>query len=118
MYKCVCMCVCLKIYPCIHGWTGLVKKKYDHYTRKTIRTKIKATFPAHKLILKNFLFKSKFNLQIKSCAMGTICVPSYADIFMSEFEERYIYPLFKNKSVIYLPYIDKNIMHELNPKAN
>ena len=50
--------------------------------------------------------------------MGTICVPSYADIFMSEFEERYIYPLFKNKSVIYLPYIDKNIMYELNPKAN
>ena len=68
--------------------------------------------------LKQHSQQSKFNLQIKSCAMGTICVPSYADIFMSEFEERYIYPLFKNKSVIYLPYIDKNIMYELNPKAN
>ena len=69
MYKCVCLCVCLKIYPCIHTWTGLVKKKHDHYTRKTIRTKIKVTFPVHKQILKNFIFKSKFILQIKSCAM-------------------------------------------------
>ena len=35
--------------------------------------------------------------------MGTICVSSYANIFMSEFEEKYIYPLIRNKSVIYLP---------------
>ena len=38
--------------------------------------------------------------------MGTICTPSYANIFMSEFEEKYIYPLLKKKSVIYLRYID------------
>ena len=37
--------------------------------------------------------------------MGTICVSSYANIFMSEFEEKYIYPLIRNKSVIYLHYI-------------
>ena len=36
--------------------------------------------------------------------MGTICAPSYANTFMSEFEEKYIYPLIKNKSVIYLRY--------------
>ena len=33
--------------------------------------------------------------------METICAPSYANVFMSEFEEKYIYPLIKNKSVIY-----------------
>ena len=38
--------------------------------------------------------------------MGTICAPSYANIFMSEFEKKYIYPLLKKKSVIYLRYID------------
>ena len=38
--------------------------------------------------------------------MGTICAPSYVNIFMSEFEEKYIYPLIKNISVIYLRYID------------
>ena len=29
--------------------------------------------------------------------MGTICVPSCANIFMLEFEEKYIYPLIKKK---------------------
>ena len=61
--------------------------------------------------------------------MGTICAPSYANIFMSEFEERHIYPLIKNKSVIYLRYIDgifivwikseselRHFMNEINQK--
>ena len=38
--------------------------------------------------------------------MRTICDPSYANIVMSECEEEHIYPLIKNKSVIYLRYID------------
>ena len=38
--------------------------------------------------------------------MRTICAPSYANIFISEFEEKYVYSLIKNKSVIYLRYID------------
>ena len=38
--------------------------------------------------------------------MGTICAPPYANIFMSKFDEIYIYPLIKNKSVIYSRYID------------
>ena len=42
--------------------------------------------------------------------MGTICAPSYVNIFMSEFEEKYIFPLIKNISVIYLRYIDNIFM--------
>ena len=34
--------------------------------------------------------------------MGTICAISSANIFMSEFEEKYIYPLIKKKCVIYV----------------
>ena len=34
--------------------------------------------------------------------MGTISAISSANIFMSEFEEKYIYSLIKNKCVIYL----------------
>ena len=83
-----------------------VKKKYDHYPNKTIPTKIITTFLALILTLNNFIFNSKFYLQIKGCAMGTICALSYANIFMSEFEEKHIYPLIKNKFVIYLRYID------------
>ena len=74
-----------------------VKKKYERYLKKTIPTKIIITFLALILTL-----NSKFYLQIKGCAMGTICAASYANIFMSEFEEKYIYPIIKNKSVIYL----------------
>ena len=76
-----------------------VKKKYL-YLKKTIPTKIITTFLALILTLNNFIFNSQFYLQIKGCAMGTICAPSYANIFMSEFEEKYIYPLITNKSVI------------------
>ena len=68
-----------------------VKKKYYHYPKKTI-PKIITTFLALILALNNFILNSKFYLQIKSCAMGTICAPSYANIFMSEFEEKYILP--------------------------
>ena len=42
--------------------------------------------------------------------MGTICASSYANIFMLEFEEKYIYSLIKNKYVIYLRYIDDIFM--------
>ena len=61
--------------------------------------------------------------------MGTICSPSYASIFMSEFEEKHYYLLMKSKSVIYLRYIDnifmvwskseselRHFMNELNQK--
>ena len=42
--------------------------------------------------------------------MGTICAPSYVNIFVSEFEAKHNYPLIKNKSVIYLCYIDGIVM--------
>ena len=51
-----------------------VKKKYDQYLNKTIPTKIITAFLALILTLNNFIFNSKFYLQIKSCAMGTICL--------------------------------------------
>ena len=37
--------------------------------------------------------------------MGIICAPTYINIFMLEFEERYIYPLIKNKSSSHLHFI-------------
>ena len=68
-----------------------VKRKHEKYTKKTVATKVIITLLALILTLNNFIFNSKFYLQIKGCAMGTI----YANIFMSQFEERYIYPLIK-----------------------
>ena len=57
-----------------------VKKKYDHYPNKTIPTKIITTFLALILTLNNFIFNSKFYLQIKGYAMGTICEKQICNI--------------------------------------
>ena len=42
--------------------------------------------------------------------MGTICAPAYANIFMAEFEQKYLYPLIKYKSILFLRYIDDIFM--------
>ena len=44
------------------------------------------------LTLNNFVFNDEHFLQVKGCAMGTICAPSYANIFMGRFESEKIYP--------------------------
>ena len=38
--------------------------------------------------------------------MGTICAPSYANIFMDHFERKYISPFLQGLSLIYLRFID------------
>ena len=61
--------------------------------------------------------------------MGTICAPAYANVFLAEFEQEYIDPLIKDKSILFLRYFDdifvvwtksekqlKDFMSELNQK--
>ena len=74
--------------------------------RKNIGTRIISTFLRLVLTLNNFVFNSQNYLQIKGCAMSTKCAPSYANIFMSMFEERYIYPLIEKISKFYARFID------------
>ena len=38
--------------------------------------------------------------------MGTICAPAYSNIFMAQFKKQHIYPYNKNKSILYLRYIE------------
>ena len=38
--------------------------------------------------------------------MGTICAPAYANILMAEFKQKYVYPLVKDKAILFLHYID------------
>ena len=87
-----------------------VKRSYDQYTKKTLPTKVIVTFLSLILTLNYFTFNSKFYLQTRGCAMGTICAPSYANIFMEHFEKTHIYPLIENKTKLYLRYIDDIIM--------
>ena len=76
-----------------------VKTSPDSFPRKTIPTKVITTFLSLILTLKNFIFNCKNYIQIKGCAVGTICAPSYANIFMDHFEKIYI-------SLSYLRFID------------
>ena len=62
------------------------------------------------LTLNNFSFNNTNYLQIKGCAMGTICAPAYANLFMGKFENDNIYPHIKEFSKLYLRYIDDIFM--------
>ena len=96
----------------IHTYQGIAafKQKHDNYTKKTVAAQAITTFLGLILTLNNLIFNSNFYLQIKGCAMGRMCVPTYANIFMSKFKERYIYPFIKSKSSSYLRFIDDIFM--------
>ena len=53
----------------------------------------------YNIYINNYIYLYVLSLIQK---MGYMCAPTYANIFMSECEERFIYPLIKNKSSSYL----------------
>ena len=115
---CILVLLALKsLYTNIPNAEGIasVKKAYEKYQDKTVETKVIITFLSLILTLNNFTFNSKNYLQTKGCAMGTICAPSYANLFMAEFESKYIFPLIANKSILYLRYIDDIFLIWSNP---
>ena len=58
------------------------------------------------LTLNNFIFNGKHYLQTNGASMGTKCAPEYANLFMADFEEKFIYPRINGKCPLYLRYID------------
>ena len=42
--------------------------------------------------------------------MGKICAPPHVNVSMAELEQKHIYPLIKDKSVLFLYYIDDTVM--------
>ena len=58
--------------------------------------------------VRNYLtkFNGKNHIQTNGASMGTKCAPEYANIFMAEFENKYIYPRIQGKCPLYLRYID------------
>ena len=87
-----------------------VKRAYDNYSKKATTTKGITTFLALILTLINFAFNCIHYFQIKGCAMGTICAPSYANIFVANFELKYIYPYIRDKTKMFLRFIDDLFM--------
>ena len=83
-----------------------VGEAYHNHPNKTVATKVIKTFLSLILTLNKFVFNFINYLQIMECAMSTICAPAYANIFMAQFGKQHIYPYIKNKSILYLRYID------------
>ena len=60
---------------------------------------------AQVLTLNNFKFNDRHYLQIGGTAMGTRLAPSYANIFMSDFEDKYV-DTYQLQPLLWLRYID------------
>ena len=67
-----------------------VKETFNNQAKKPIATRIIINFLDLILTLNNFVFNAINYLQKKGCAMGTICVPAYANIFMEKFKKLHI----------------------------
>ena len=87
-----------------------MREAYDDHPNKTVATKVVIRFLSLILTLSNFVFNSTNYLLIMGSAMGTICAPAYTNTFMAQFEQQHIYPYIKNKSILYLRYIDDKCM--------
>ena len=87
-----------------------VKRACDNYSKKTTTTKVITTLLALILTLNDFVFDCIHYLQIKGCAMGTICASAYANIIMANFELKYIYPYIKDKTKMFFRFIDDLFM--------
>ena len=89
-----------------HDGISALKKCLDNRISKDPPTEVLITLMNHILTLNNFNFNGRYFLQIKGCAMGTVAAPSYATIYMGNFEETHIYPDIDNDCPVYARYID------------
>lgn len=87
---------------------------------ENVAQKIITAFSTFNWTLNNFIFNSKFYLQVKGFTVGTMRTPSYANTFRSEFKEIYICLLIKNKSIsfIYFRFTDDILRYDPNKKIN
>ena len=81
------------------------EKKLNNQTSTSIATQVIVKFLCVILTLNNFIFNGINYLQIKGCAMGTICASTYANIFLGKFK-LHIYPYIGNISKFCCRYID------------
>ena len=91
--------------PNDEGISAIDELLKENNTPTSLKTVI-VTFLEMILTLNNFVFNGHHYLQIKGCAMGTKCAPSYANLFMDNFESKNTYPITNQKTKIYLRFID------------
>ena len=75
-----------------HEGIEAVKILLNFISQKLIATKVIIKLLFLILTLNNFVFNGIHYQQKFVCAVGTICAPNCANIFMRKFEKTYIYP--------------------------
>ena len=95
------------LYPCIPHVAGLkaLKNALDARENKSIPTENLLKMPEFGLKNNVFEFNGTVKEQISGTAIGTKCAPSYACIFMSKFETRFIESQ-QNKLLVWFRYND------------
>ena len=83
-----------------------VKSALNSVSQKPIAMKVIIKFLFLILTLNNLVFNGIHYLQKIRYAMGTICVPNYANSFMGKFEKTYIYPYINQCSNFYCRFIN------------
>ncbi|KAE8597536.1 hypothetical protein XENTR_v10016501 [Xenopus tropicalis] len=53
-----------------------------------------------------FCFEKEFFLQVSGTAMGSALAPSYANLYMADFESRHLLPLLHKSISVYFRYIN------------
>ena len=87
-----------------------VREAYDKHPSKSVSTKVIITFLSLILTLNYFIFNCSHYLQLMGYAMGTICAPASANVFLAQFEAKHIYPYIHGKALLFLRYIDDIFM--------
>ena len=87
-----------------------VREACDKHPSKSVSTKVIITFLSLILTLNDFIFNCCHYLQVMGRAMGTICAPAYANIFMPQFEAKHIHPYIQGKALLFLRHIDDIFM--------
>ena len=82
------------------------RESLENRVSKQPPTEVITTLMNNILTLNNFNFNGRHFLQIKGCAMCIVAAPSYATIYMGQFEETHIYPKINNDCLFYARYID------------
>ena len=75
------------------------------------------TLLEHVLYMNNFDFNDKHYLQVGGTAMGTRVAPSFANIFMADFEDKWVYT-YHTQPRVWLRYIDDIFMVWDNDKES
>ena len=101
IYMCVCVCVCVCIVYIYEG----IEATLNNQAKKPIATRALIKLLNLILTLNNFVFHGINYLQKKGCAIGTICAPVYANLFMGKLEKLHIYSYAKNFSTFYCRFI-------------